>query len=209
DCAEANHFHHYVQWAVPWAVASVQGRSASHGGRVQRHRYAGAAALAWSEDPDRRGRSRGGRNAVYSCAWQAAYCVHTKTGWLAVLSHSQPRRRKSRGWTVQRTSGAGVHRAETGTGQIRPRSLSCPKGIRAHVQSRRRHGHGVPVSADWRQVARASRGVRNESIDREGHATRVRGQLRIVHDQRTHARSWGADSCEAGGTRPVSYLKRK
>ena len=65
-----------------------------------------------------------------------------RPGWLALLSHSQPRRRKSRGWTVQRTSGAGVHRAETGTGQIRPRSLSCPKGIRAHVQSRRRHGHG-------------------------------------------------------------------
>jgi FtsP/CotA-like multicopper oxidase with cupredoxin domain len=43
-----------------------------------------------------------------------------------------------------------VHRAQTGTGQIRPRSLSCPKGIRAHVQSRRRHGHGFPVSADAR-----------------------------------------------------------
>ena len=45
----------------------------------------------------------------------------------------------------QRTSGPGVRRAATGTGQIRPRSLSCPKGIRAHVQSRRRHGHGFPV----------------------------------------------------------------
>src|SRR5947207_3085706 len=48
----ASHFHHYLQWTVPWAVASVQGRSSGHGGRIQRHRYAGAIALAWSEDPD-------------------------------------------------------------------------------------------------------------------------------------------------------------
>ena len=30
-------------------------------------------------------------------------------------------------------------------GQIRPRSLSCTKGVRADFQSRRRHGHGFPV----------------------------------------------------------------
>jgi FtsP/CotA-like multicopper oxidase with cupredoxin domain len=44
---------------------------------------------------------------------------------LRFYQHPQPRRRKPRGRTIQRTSGTGVHRAETGTGQIRPRSLSC------------------------------------------------------------------------------------
>ena len=109
----------------------------------------GATALAWPEDPDGRGRSRRGRHAIYSRAWKAAHRVHAQAGWLSLLSHSQPRGRKSSGWTVQRRSRCRVHRTEQEPGNYDREVFLVLKGIRAHLQSRRRHGHEFFVSADY------------------------------------------------------------
>ena len=76
--------------------------------------------------------------------------IHARPGRLPLLSHSQPGWRESCRRAIQRPSGAGVHRTETRSGQIRSRSVSRPEGVRADVQPRRRHGSGFSVSRDTR-----------------------------------------------------------
>ena len=61
---------------------------------------AGAVALAWSEDPDHVDGAAEERTPFIPAHDKRRSCLHAQAGWLAVLSRSQPRRRKSRGWTI-------------------------------------------------------------------------------------------------------------
>ena len=128
--------------SVSGSAPALQGGAAGRGRRVQRHRHAGARALARSNGAER-GRWRGGRrHAVRARARHAPHRVRSATVGVPLLPHARDGGRRPQSRHLHGPGRPRLHRAEGQCRRLRPRSLSRAEGVRAVMEPRRRHGDG-------------------------------------------------------------------
>ena len=116
------------------AAAPPQGKPAGRRRHPQRHRHAGAVALA-RPAPPRFGRRCGrGGDAVHPRARHAARGVRTRPR-RASFYHTHLRAGGDlHAWPVQRPGGAGLHRAGARARGLRPRGVPDAEGVRPVLQ---------------------------------------------------------------------------